>query len=95
LHFVRTGAFRKGKCRVNGCREFSVNEQACNPGVGCGESWRGAAHQHDAAEGGVSRHEIAREDGGGSAASDNESGAFLGEEAEIGTEVILCSGFDE
>jgi hypothetical protein len=63
--------------------------------VGCGESWRGAAHQHDAAEGGVSRHEISREDGGGSAASDNESCAFLGEEAEIGTEMIMRGSFEE
>ncbi len=36
-----------------------------------------------------------RPHGGGSAASDNESCAFLGEEAEIGTEMIMCGSFEE
>lgn len=64
LYLVRLSAVGEGEGDMDGGGACSGGEQGCDPFVCCGEGVCGAAHEHDAADGRVSSHEVTWEDVG-------------------------------
>lgn len=95
LCFVCSSTVGEGEGDMDGGGESFGGEQGCDLFVCCGEGIGRAAHEHDATDGRVSSHEVTWEDVGWAAASDDEDGPVLSDEAKVGSEVFLGGGFDE